>query len=201
VSFSLACYRNRGCPTVQPGQYQYQRGTHHPPSGNSYAAMIQRAPVVVVRDYDQDAVVEPTDRWDYPASGLNIHAGGTGTSVGRWSEGCQVIAGGRAARSPWSGFRRLIYGVAAGQSVFHYTLINGTFLGKWFDAGAAGRAQWRRLWFGSHGEAVVALQEKLVKLGHYHAGGVDGEFGVKTHQAVRRWQAAEGKAVTGVVGR
>jgi hypothetical protein len=91
VSFRLAYYRNRGCPMVQPGQYQYRRGTHNPPSGNSYSAMVQRAPIVVVRDFDQDAVQEATDRWDYPAGGLNIHAGGTSSSVGRWSEGCQVL--------------------------------------------------------------------------------------------------------------
>jgi len=199
ASFGLTHYRNRGCPIVQPGQYQYGRGLHNPPRGQSYPALRQRAAVVVVRDHDQDAVQEPGDRWDYPASGLNIHAGGASESVGRWSEGCQVIRGGRGAGSPWSRFRHLVYEVAGAQSVFHYALVDGTFLGKWLDAGKAGRAQWRRLWFGSHGERVAELQERLVKLGHYHAGGVDGEFGVRTHMAVRRWQAAEGKAVTGVV--
>ncbi|MCE5237332.1 peptidoglycan-binding protein [bacterium] len=205
ASFALAHYRNRGCPIVQPGQYQYGRGLHNPPSGQSYPALRQRAAIVVVRDYDQDALQEATDRWDYPASGLNIHAGGASESVGRWSEGCQVIRGGRGAGSPWSRFRRLVYEVAAPQSVFHYALVDGEFFGKWFDAGGASRSDAgtrravRRLWFGSHGERVAELQERLVKLGHYHAGGVDGEFGVKTHMAVRRWQAAEGKAVTGVV--
>ncbi|MBU0610882.1 MAG: hypothetical protein KKI08_23585, partial [Armatimonadetes bacterium] len=122
ASHGLSYYRNRGCPTVQPGQYRYCRGVHCPPSGNAYAAMVQGGPVVVIRDYDQDAVIEGTDRWDYPARALNIHAGGTGESVGRWSEGCQVIWGGRAAGSPWQRFKHLIYEVAAKQSVFHYTL-------------------------------------------------------------------------------
>ena len=205
ASFALAHYRNRGCPIVQPGQYQYGRGLHNPPRGQSYPALRQRAAIVVVRDFDQDAVQEPGDRWDYPDSGLNIHAGGASESVGRWSEGCQVIRGGRGAGSPWLRFKHLIYEVAAPQSVFHYALVDGEFFGKWFDAGGASRSDAgtrravRRLWFGSHGERVAELQERLVKLGHYHAGGVDGEFGVKTHMAVRRWQAAEGKAVTGVV--
>ncbi len=199
ASFALAHYRNRGCPIVQPGQYQYGRGLHNPPRGQSYPALRQRAAIVVVRDFDQDVVQEPGDRWDYPASGLNIHAGGASESVGRWSEGCQVIRGGRDAGSPWSRFRHLVYEVAAPQSVFHYALVDGEFFGKWFGADHAARATLRRLWFGSHGERVVKLQERLVKLGHYHAGGVDGEFGVKTHMAVRRWQAAERKAVTGVV--
>ena len=44
-----------------------------------------------------------------------------------------------------------------------------------------------------------ALQERLVALGHYHSGGVDADFGMKTHQAVRRYEASEGLRETGVV--
>lgn len=198
-SFSKPYYKNRGCPIVQPGQYEYRRGHHYPPRSSSYEALRQKEKIVVVRDFDQDAVQEPTDRWDYPSTAINIHAGGRGNSVGGWSEGCQVVYGGRAAGSPWQEFHRLIYGVAGGQPVYHYTVIDGIFLEKWQSADDAGQRELNWLWFGSHGDRVCRLQTRLVELGHYHADGVDGEFGPKTHTALRRYQRCEGLGETGVV--
>lgn len=90
---------------------------------------------------------------------------------------------------------------AAGQAVYHYALIDGWFLDGWQRADQAGRRALDRLWFGSHGDPVRRLQQRLVELGHYHADGVDGEYGPKTHMALRRYQRREGLSETGVVDR
>jgi hypothetical protein len=200
ASFSRPDYRGKGCPTVQPGQYRYQQGLHCSRSGRCYPAMQQAGHVLVIRDLDQNAVLTPEDVWDYPSAKLNIHAGGTDPSqVGGWSEGCQVIFGGRGAGSPWERFHHLIYGVASNQGIFHYTVIDGTFLAEWWGATPGARETLRWLWFGSQGERVKALQARLAELGHYHVAGIDGDFGVKTHQAVRRYERVEGLTETGVV--
>ncbi len=51
----------------------------------------------------------------------------------------------------------------------------------------------------SRGEAVRALQQKLVDAGH--ATGVDGSFGKNTEQAVKDFQKAEGLEVDGIAGK
>lgn len=52
---------------------------------------------------------------------------------------------------------------------------------------------------GSKGDAVEALQKKLLALG-INPGGVDGAFGPKTEAAVKRFQEREGLEVDGIVG-
>jgi uncharacterized protein (TIGR02594 family) len=55
------------------------------------------------------------------------------------------------------------------------------------------------LQFGSRGDTVLALQQKLTLL-HADVGGVDGIFGKKTVDAVKAFQRAHGLTVDGVVG-
>jgi peptidoglycan hydrolase-like protein with peptidoglycan-binding domain len=52
---------------------------------------------------------------------------------------------------------------------------------------------------GSSGEAVEALQKKLLAMG-INPGPVDGIFGPKTDAAVRRFQEREDLQVDGIVG-
>ena len=196
-SFWLSCYRppTKGCPVVQAGQYEYQRGLHK----QRYKALRQAAPVVALRDIDRDAILEPeSDRWDYPRwTGVNIHAGGRSARVDYYSAGCQVIQGGYGGAA-WKQFRRFVYEIAAGQGVFHYTLIDGRFLGQWFNA-RQDSIVLRRLYYGSVGERVRLLQTALLAQGYYHARGVDGDFSIETHRGVRRWQRSTGRTQTGVV--
>ena len=53
---------------------------------------------------------------------------------------------------------------------------------------------------GSRGEAVEALQKKLLGQG-INPGPVDGVFGPKTDQAVKRYQEREGLDADGIAGR
>jgi len=65
------------------------------------------------------------------------------------------------------------------------------------EAAAEEAAEYETLEKGSKGDAVVALQEKLIALG-YLTGKADGDYGNGTAGAVEKFQEAEGLPVTGV---
>ena len=185
---------NRGCPTVQPGQYKYVRGMH-----GAHEALRQayKAPVCVIRDLDQDAKLELSDLVDYPwSTGINIHAGGTSDWIGYNSSGCQVIRGGWGGAA-WKGFHRIVYTVTREQNVFHYTVVDFAEFGRWHDA--QDKTAHRFLRFGSYGKHVTALQAFLSRAGYYGAAMCDGEFGRVTDEGVRMWQKATGQSPTGIV--
>jgi hypothetical protein len=68
----------KGYAVLKPGVYSYRLGKHGIRSGNPYTALVQAAPVTVVRDGGQEET-----GW----FGINIHAAGRTTS----SEGCQTV--------------------------------------------------------------------------------------------------------------
>lgn len=179
-----------GCPTVQPGQYAYCRGDHR---GHEAMRQVSGCPVCVIRDLDDDARLEASDLVDYPMwTGINIHAGGVSSKVGLNSSGCQVIWGGWQG-TPWKTFHWLIYTVAKKQQVFHYALVDFMTFATWHDAGPV-----RLLMFGSVGEDVRELQERLMRAGFFAAALVDGKFGRGTDRALRAWQKAQGMKPTGI---
>jgi hypothetical protein len=90
-----------------------------------HKALKQAAPVKVWRDRDADHVLDPHELVQCDWFGIDIHAGGTTPSVGRWSEGCLVIAGGWAG-APWQTFLRLC--LASQQEVFDTYLIDAADL-------------------------------------------------------------------------
>lgn len=57
----------------------------------------------------------------------------------------------------------------------------------------------RILYWGSRGEDVRKVQDRLSRWGYY-TGSVDGVYGARTYRAVRRFQAKNGLAVDGIVG-
>jgi len=179
---------------MQPGQYLYQRGMHNTKSG-SYEAMRQAGHVVVIRDGDDDHMVDPDEamRPDYDASGINIHAGGTSETVGIWSMGCQIIQGGRGAGSPWRTFHDLVYRVCAGQKLWRYTLVDYSMFCEWHDAQPGATPKW--LLYGSVGQRVKGMQNRLIEHGWLHANHVTGKFDPDTDLAVRRMQRHDGMAV------
>lgn len=183
----------QGCPTVQPGQYRYQRGDH---KGHDALRQCANSPVVVIRDLDDDARLEVTDLVDYPMyTGINIHAGGTSGRVGLNSSGCQVLWGGWDGK-PWADFYWLTYAVAEKQSVFHYTLADFAMFAEWHDAPAP---KPRHLLFGSAGNSVVKQQKALAGSGYFPSAACDGVFGRATDRAVRICQKKQKIPETGIL--
>jgi len=174
----------RGCPTLQPGQYAYRRGDH-----KGHEAMNQAGRVVLVRDADDDNVIDPEEafRPDYSGWAINIHSGGNAAlPVDIWSSGCQVIADGWGGK-PWRTFHNLVYRVAAGQKLFRYTLVDyREMFCKWWNAPAASKPQW--IMYGSSGEAVVDEQTHLAWNGYLATNAVTGKWGPDTDLAYRRYQ-------------
>ena len=80
---------HRGAATLLPGVSNYKLGLHR-----GKRALVQAGAVTVIRDSDRDGKAEPHEPHDHGYFGINIHAGGSGPKVERWSAGCQVIAGG-----------------------------------------------------------------------------------------------------------
>lgn len=186
----------RGCPTMQPQQARYVRGLHR-----NHEAMRQawRSPALVIRDVDQDAKLELSDLVDYPwDTGINLHAGGTSSRIGRNSSGCQIIRGGWGGK-PWRTFHDLIYRVARGQTIFHYVVADFRFFGLWHDNPSERKGLYSVLRFGARGVRVKRLQELLVSAGYYPLAMIDGEFGRMTDEAVRVYQRRHGFPVDGGV--
>jgi len=176
--------KERGCPTMPPGQYQYKRGDH-----KGHEAMVQAGRVVVIRDGDDDNRIDPEEafRPDYSATAINIHAGGSAAlPVGIWSSGCQVIAGGWGGK-PWKTWHDLVYGVAAKQRTFHYTLVDYlSMFTKWWNAPEGKKPQW--IMYGSSGPDVEDEQEHLWYNGYMVLNNINGKWGTDTDLAYRRYQ-------------
>lgn len=69
----------------------WQIGKHQ----GKYEALVQRAPVTVIRDRNADASLDFTGQLDTGMFGINCHRAnpqGTSKQVDRWSAGCQVLA-------------------------------------------------------------------------------------------------------------
>lgn len=109
----------KGTANMKPGQYPgaYRFGLHK----GQYEALVQTgAPITVYRDSDKDAIAEETAVTETGYFGINIHranASATSFIVGRWSEGCQVIA----SPDDFSEFMKLCKD--SGQEKFTYTLL------------------------------------------------------------------------------
>lgn len=83
----------KGTAILKQGQYinSHQIGLHR----GKYEALVQRNPVVVMRDYDRNAVLDFNNgKDDKGLFGINIHrasATGTTTKIDKYSAGCQVF--------------------------------------------------------------------------------------------------------------
>lgn len=94
--------------SLVPGVWVYRKGKHNSPSGASYPALRQAAPVTVLRDEEGP---------DTGMFGINIHKGSLrGTS----SLGCQTIF-----PTQWDTFLQLVYGEMTrhGQDRIKYILV------------------------------------------------------------------------------
>lgn len=112
----------KGTAILKEGQYvdAYERGLHK----GQYSALVQRKPVVAIRDYDRNNILDWSNgKEDKGMHGINIHRSkkvGTKTFIDRDSAGCQVFANGE----DFEEFMRLVDKHADLYKKFTYTLID-----------------------------------------------------------------------------
>ncbi|AZI26438.1 hypothetical protein EA772_14240 [Pedobacter sp. G11] len=198
--------KGMGTNCLMTGFYRdYRKGVHKPQSPTGHAALRQTAPHPIRRstddeDYDNDDRIEYVNPFD------NIHSGWFQSidSESYASAGCQVIMGYPACTlpgrekgvGPWAKFQSNIY--KSSQQSFAYLLVSAREL---IQISTNKDPKRRKLKFGSQGDIVKELQEKLAKL-HYYEGKPDGDFGERTLKAVLSFQQGVfGKeGADGVVG-
>jgi len=111
-----------GTAILKPGQYEnaYATGLHR----GLYNALVQRAPVTVIRDFNRDGKLDfHSGREQTGMFGINIHRAevvGTAKFVAAYSAGCQVFANGSdfAAFMALCAQHKKLYG-----NKFTYTLL------------------------------------------------------------------------------
>lgn len=121
----------KGCAHLLNGQYRYTIGKHHISSPNGYPALVQAGKVKIWRDQNRNFLRDGCDGVETGFFGVNIHAGGTATEVGRQSAGCQVIKGGRYG-APWRSFMNLMN--RDSNSRFWYSLVDAADLIEYHNA-------------------------------------------------------------------
>ena len=185
----------RGTNQLLTGCYKdYRKGVHKHGKPTGHQAFRQDNKLPVRRtaddvDYDED------DRVEYGLPFDNLHAGWCmGVDSERFaSAGCQVLVGfpkcskrdNKPDTGPWKVFKEGAYGID--QDSFFYVLLNGRDARR---VAIARNALAPRLRFGSKGDLVRAVQEKLRAKGFYE-GDIDGDFGARSLRAVLDFQTAE----------
>jgi hypothetical protein len=193
---------------MMSGYYSYyEKGFHYPRPESAHKAL-RLATNIALRRSTDDLNYSNTDPVEVGNPSDNIHAAYCNEINGGYSSaGCQVIVGqpkcaARGTNSEntayWKSFYDIIYG-QADQLKFDYALF------RFADAEAvalySAHPMQTRLRFGSKGNTVTSLQQKLTAAGYYHTS-IDGDFGRNTLRAVLEYQTAKfGLAeADGVVG-
>lgn len=193
---------------MMTGYYSYyEKGFHYPSENNAHPAL-RLATNIALRRTINDLRYTNEDPIECGNPNDNIHASYCNDINGEYcSAGCQVIVGqpkckGRGNDSTntahWNFFYDIIYGQTS-QQRFDYALFRYT------DAEVVsvngGNLMQSRLRFGSKGNVVSLLQEKLAKKGFFHTN-QDGDFARNTLRAVIDYQTVKfGRSeADGVVG-
>ncbi len=179
---------------MQSGFYVfYEKGFHNPSPNHAHKAL-RLATNVVMRRSNNDLVYTNDDPIEVGNPHDNIHAAYCDDANGNYSSaGCQVIIGQPKCKQRgnldntghWKKFNTIIYNEAISQTNFNYSLY------RYVDAEAAAsmgdELMDARLRFGSKGNIVLALQNKLKSKGYFYTT-LDGEFGRNTLEAVLAFQ-------------
>ncbi|MCG7585181.1 peptidoglycan-binding protein [Photobacterium sp. OFAV2-7] len=180
----------------------YTQGWHSGSSPRGHRAFRMEGKLPIRRTAD-DLDYDELDRVEYMAPYDNIHsAWSMGPEDSFSSAGCQVVVGypkckqrhNRPNTGPWANFYDNAY--SHHQNKFDYILLNGR------DAlSASAKKPASRIRYGSRGDLVRVLQEKLTEQSFYQ-GHIDSQFGQQTLFALLDFQQAEfGKnAADGIVG-
>ncbi|WP_227006227.1 peptidoglycan-binding domain-containing protein [Rufibacter latericius] len=170
----------------------YRKGVHHAGSKSGHEAFRQVNKLPIRRTTD-DLDFDVNDRVEFMCPFDNLHsAWSMGVSDGYSSAGCQVVVGYPKCKSrknlpstgAWKVFQANAY--ALEQNSFPYLLLEGRDAQK--VALNESKSLTMRLRYGSKGEVVLKLQEKLREKKFYE-GNLDKDFGPRTLMAVLNFQA------------
>ncbi|MBN2378687.1 peptidoglycan-binding protein [candidate division WOR-3 bacterium] len=171
------------------GRHIYKPGKHRGRPALVSASGLDR----VWRDRDADFTQDMSERVYVGRFGIHVHAGGSGSSIGRWSAGCIAIAGGYEGE-PYSFFTERVH--AHPGKVISLTLWGARDLARW----VAGKEDWRpTLRFGIRNPWVARMQGLLNKRldGRLVA---DGDWLRKTQSAFIGFQRDAGLEIDGICG-
>jgi Putative peptidoglycan binding domain len=197
IGFRASPLRNSNCLT--PGFYKnYVKGKHRPAkTKNWHDAFRQNGqPLAIRRTFDNTYYDNFDEIQISTGCDDNMHAGWTLDEDSEYfsSAGCQVIMGiplceATASRQtenlgPWRQFKQ--NGYTAEQPIFPYALFNSAEIFKVVQT--VGKQMSPKLKFGSSGPLVNLLQVALIQ-SNYLSGTADGDFGVNTFNAVKKFQA------------
>jgi hypothetical protein len=180
---------------IMTGFYSfYEKGFHNPSPRSAHQAL-RLATNIMMRRSNNDFVFTNDDPVEVGNPHDNIHAAYCSDVSGNYnSAGCQVIVGqpkckarpGKDNTAFWKTFHDIIYSVP--QTNFDYALF------RYIDAEAVNlngdTLMNARLRFGSKGNLVLMLQEKLAARGLFNTN-KDGDFGKNTLMAVLEFQKKE----------
>ena len=187
--------QQHGVAHLVDGQYSYKVGTH-----KGRPALEQATPVTVWRDGNKDHRQDAGELIESGMFGINIHDGGTSSTVGKFSAGCQVVHGGRTGAA-WTELMDLANAHPAG--TISYTLVDRAVLGlpptEFTPPAGVARSTRPTLRVGSRGVEVREAQT-LLKQHDCDPGPVDGTFGRKTEAAVLSFQRARQLHADGIIG-
>ena len=166
---------------------------HNPSPAHAHKAL-RLATNIVLRRSNNDLVYAADDPIEVGNPHDNIHAAYCDDTNGNYSSaGCQVIVGQPKCQQRgslgntgyWKKFYTVIYDEAISQTHLNYSLF------RYADADAVASLgnglMDARLRFGSKGNIVLQLQEKLKDKGYFHTN-IDGDFGRNTLMAVLAFQ-------------
>jgi hypothetical protein len=194
---------------MQSGFYSYFEKGYHNPGPNSAHQALRLATNIMLRRSNDDLVFTNEDPVEVGNPNDNIHAAYCDDTSGNYSSaGCQVIVGQPKNKARnfqentgyWKTFFNIIYKDTPSQSHFDYCLFRFTDI-EAVAINTNGLME-ARLRFGSKGNSVLELQQKLKDKGYYNTS-LDGEFGRNTLFAVLAFQKATFGAdeADGVVGK
>jgi len=185
----------QGTNQLLTGCYKdYRKGVHKAGQSTGHQAFRQDHKLPVRRTAD-DVDYDADDRVEFGQPFDNLHAGWCMSVESDLyaSAGCQVLVGfpqcGKRGNNPdtgpWKAFKENAY--AIDQRSFHYVLLTGWEAQR---VATSQREMSPRLRFGSQGELVHVIQQKLSARGFYE-GKIDSDFGLRTLQALLDFQTAE----------
>jgi len=171
-----------GVTRLLEGYHIFRQGFHNQSNeSRRYAAFRQVSIFPLLRAKKNLPILN----WDkdtldfYNKGDINLHYGKT-QQIGKWSAGCQVITT-LNSMDIWSEFKNRVYtGRPDSNKTYSYFLFDGAYVANVAQASDDSLVNYKRILWGSRGDNVGNLQNKLIKLGYTEIGSVDNQYGKRT---------------------